>query len=413
MMLTPAAIDAVAEVLEPESRRKFYRDSHGALFDRMLAMHRAGLPVDVVTVRDSLTKQPVEGIDLARVLELGGMVPAAANAGHYAEIVRESWMKRAIIRIGHDMQTLGLEGHGEATDLFQQAAQMFDSARGAMERERDVVITMFDAAEYLDDKFKNPPDLTAGVPTPWGFLPQMKGGRLYVLGGYEKDGKTVQAHHFFRAAIEAGIPAGFVTLEMNWQDLVERMAANMGLPAKRVESGRFADQMQREKAFQIVGKIAMLADQGRIFDAPGCSVADLRRYVKTYGLKFLLVDHLHQFSTRPEYERQDLEAIVRGIWQVSREFDIPVLLMAQLSRSGDKKHPFPRPTAAQLRGSGMIEKLAWAVWFIWRERDEMNLPTEDGLTEFIIALNRSGGQGMRKLRFYGSETRFEEIAREG
>lgn len=416
MMLAPAAITAVADVLEPEGGRKFYRSSHGLLYSTALSLHRAGLPVDAITLVDSLEKRGDLGRisegphgGKGRVHELAALVPAVSNAAHYAQVVRDAWVKRAVLDIAHRM-TVSIYDGGDADDLFASAQELFEDARGAMEREREVVVTMFAAAEYLDDKFRNPPPLGIGVPPPWRFLPALLGGRLYVLAGYPADGKTVQAHHYFRASVEAKVPTVFVTLEMSWQDLVERLAANMGLPAKQVQTGRF-DPVKRDQAAGVVGKMAMLADVGRIIDNPVCTPADLRRYVKAYGAKFLIVDHLHMFRLDPEHQRESIEETIRGIWQVAREFDIPVLLLAQLSRTGDKKQPFPRPTMAQIKGSGAIEQFAWRVDFVWRERDEHNLPTD--ASEYIIAKNRSGDVGIRRIRFVPQETRFEEIAREG
>lgn len=762
MMLSPGAIDAVSDVLEPQGKRKFYRlESHGRIYETALNLHRAGLPVDAITLADALAKQgELDGVGgKGRIHELAALVPAASNAAHYARIVRECWAKRALLGISFKIRDLSYET-SDVEDLLRQAQVLFEETQAAVTRERDTVVTMYDGAAYLDEKFRNPPDLGAGVPTPWSFLPRMHGGRLYVLGGYPADGKllaldtplptpngwttvgdlrvgdwligadgkpcevsfvtetkdnrvtyevefsdgevivacadhlwltetvqerasrsradrrvyndaspfsrrqerlapqvrttqeiadtlyvgtdrranhairnpeplelpecdlpidpyllglwlgdgdtgnasittadpeileairalghetphrdryhygivrggfskqlrqagvlghkhvpsiylrasqaqrlalvqglmdtdgsvskrgqaefctvlpqlasamhellvslginttvkvgrsflngreyrprhrllftttmpvfrlkrkldrlpatvpdscgyrtitairpaasvpmrcltvaneshlflagksmipthnTVQASHFFRCAIEARVPTGFVTLEMNWQDLIERLAANMGLPAKRVQSGRF-EEPQRGQAASVVAKMAMLADHGRIIDNPVCTPSDLRRYVKAYGLEFLIVDHLHMFQLDPQKQRESIEEVIRGIWQVAREFDIPVLLLAQLSRTGDKLRPFPRPTMAQIKGSGAIEQFAWRVDFVWRERDEMNMPEASGGTEYIIAKNRSGEPGMRRIRFVPAETRFEEIAREG
>lgn len=412
MMLDSRAVDAVAEVLEPDGAQKFYRQSNGVIYEVALGLHRVGLPVDAVSLYDAVAKREPR-IEKARIHELAGLVPVWRNAAHHAKIVREKWMLRRLALVA---STIAGMGDGDGVDpaaLILEAERLFEETRGQMERERDLVVSMYDAAMYLSEKFKHPPDLGSGVPTPWSFLPSMQGGRLYVLGGYPADGKTVQAHHYFRTAISAKIPTGLVTLEMAWQDLVERLAANMGLPAKRVQTGRFEDQVQRDMAANVVGRMAMFADVGKIIDAPACTVADLRRYVKTLGLRFLIVDHLHMFQLDPQHQRESIEEIIRGIWSISREFDIPVLLLAQLSRTGDKARPFPRPTMAQIKGSGAIEQLAWSVHFVWRERDEMNLPEQSGATEYLIAKNRSGETGMRRIRFVPRETRFEEIQREG
>lgn len=423
MLISPKAIDAVIDVLEPRGAIKFYRESHGRIYQAALALHSHGLPVDAITLTDALERTAPTNMDRerfanmldavggrVRLHELAALVPATANVAHYARIVHEAWLLRSVIRIGGEIAKLGWERAGDTDTIMLDAESLLMDLRGQMEQRREETMTMYEAAEYLDAKFRDPPEEGFGIPTPWSWLPSMHGGRLYVLGAYEKDGKTVQAAHFFLNAIAHDIRTEFWTLEMSKVDMAERLAANRGLPAKRVQSGRLEDE-QRALAAKIVGDFARYGKSGLIVDAPSADVATIRRQVGLRRPQFIIVDHLHQFSVRPEYERQDLEHIVRELWRIAREFDIPVLLLAQLSRSGDRKNPYPRPTAAQLRGSGMIEKVAWAVWFVWRERDERNLATEK--SEFIIALNRSGTTGVRYLTFHDRETRFTEVVREG
>ena len=113
------------------------------------------------------------------------------------------------------------------------------------------------------------------------------------------------------------------------------------------------------------------------------------------------------FRSDPRYERQFLERIVREIQGLAVAENIPIILLAQLSRTGDPKAPYPRPSMASLRGTSMIEALAWCVWFVWRERDKMNLTTS--AAEFITAKNRSGRTGFFKMTFHDRQVRFTEI----
>lgn len=412
MMIAPKAIDAVIDILEPNGQIKFYRDSHGLIYRCCLDMHGDGRPVDAITLIDELdVRGNLEAAGgRVRLHELARLVPTSANVAHYANIVRENWVLRSIINTGGAIAKLGWDRDADAEVLLAQAEDMMSMVRAQLERVREQSMTMYEAAEYLDAKFKNPPEEGFGIPTPWSFMPSFHGGRLYVLGGYQADGKTVQGAHFFRHAVAAGVPTSFWTLEMSMQDLAERLAANMGLPAKRVQSGRLMDE-QKPAAAKIIGDMAKWGPTGRIYDAPAADIPTIRRHVQLLRPKFIIIDHLHQFHVRAEYERQDLEAIIRGLWSIAREYDVAILLLAQLSRSGDKKNPYPRPTMASLRGSAMIEALAWCVFFVWRARNEQNIAQSE--TEWIVAKNRSGPTGIRDLTFHDRETRFTEVVREG
>src|SRR5690349_20887734 len=88
--LTPLVADAG---LEPGH---FYRPAHGRIFEAMLALHAAGEPVDVLTLRDQLRRDGVlEQIGGPAVLELlAGAVPDVGNVRRYAAIVRDCALKR-------------------------------------------------------------------------------------------------------------------------------------------------------------------------------------------------------------------------------------------------------------------------------------------------------------------------------
>ena len=135
--------------------------------------------------------------------------------------------------------------------------------------------------------------------------------------------------------------------------------------------------------------------------------AAVRRHQRRGRYDLLIIDHLHRMPVKDKrYERQELEDGVRRITNIAREFDVPVLLLSQLSRSNNPKEPFPRPTMADLRGSAMIEAEAAVVWFVWRKRDKQNQQTSDA--ELITAKNRFGAVGAHRLGFIGSQVRFTE-----
>src|SRR5438067_5587854 len=87
MMLSPGAIGAVSEILDAAD---FYRESHSKIFRASLALYAKGEPVDAITLVDELEERgDLEDVGgRVRIHEIAALVPAAANAGHYARIVR-------------------------------------------------------------------------------------------------------------------------------------------------------------------------------------------------------------------------------------------------------------------------------------------------------------------------------------
>src|SRR5262245_51697021 len=102
MLLSPGAIGAVSEVLDASD---FYRESHAKIYRAALALYAKGEPVDAITLVDELDERgELEDVGgKVRIHELAALVPASANAGHYAQIVREASTLRGLIRVGGEI----------------------------------------------------------------------------------------------------------------------------------------------------------------------------------------------------------------------------------------------------------------------------------------------------------------------
>src|SRR6058998_2477606 len=123
MLLSPGSIGAVSEALDASD---FYRASHAKIYRAALALYARGEPVDAITLVDELEERSEleDAGGRVRIHELAALVPASANAGHYARIVREMATLRGLIRAGGEISILGWERPGEATDLVDRAEQI-------------------------------------------------------------------------------------------------------------------------------------------------------------------------------------------------------------------------------------------------------------------------------------------------
>src|SRR5207244_8086444 len=123
MMLSPGAIGAVSEIVDAAD---FYRESHARIYRAALALYTKGEPVDAITLVDELEERgDLENAGgRGRIHELAALVPATANAAHYARIVHEMATLRGLIRVGSDIARLGFDRPGETVDLVDRAEQI-------------------------------------------------------------------------------------------------------------------------------------------------------------------------------------------------------------------------------------------------------------------------------------------------
>jgi replicative DNA helicase len=382
MLMSKSAIGAVM-FLDPDD---FYHEQNGLIYKTMLSMSLRGEEVDPITVTAKLPNMK------ARLHELSALVPSWTNAAHYAKIVS-----------AHAEQRRYLRSLAEAT----QAAQGGDiKLAGEILSELDSkpsdglqIVSMANALVDLEDEIRNPPELI-GIGTPFSFLRALVGGRVYILAGYQGEGKTAAMGQFVQYAAQAKEHVACFTLEMTWRDLRDRFVSSFGVPYKDLQERRFSSDFAKAAYEQAMMDAAKW--QVDLIDKGDLTVADIARVQKIQGYKFIVIDHLHRFDWR---ERRDIERIVRGIVNIAKEYNVPILLLAQLKRPFGTDR-LPRPTMSMLRESGMIEAEAAMVSFVYRPRNEMGLRGMEA--EFIIAKNRYGEEGLHKLMFLGDQQRFVE-----
>src|SRR5262249_33650129 len=153
MMISPLAIAAVSEVLDASD---FYPESHRKIYRAGLRPCPKNGAVDALTLTNELGQRG----DLAevggrvRLHELSLLVPASANAGHYAEIVRETATLRGLIRAGGEIAQLGWEREGEPTELVARAEQLVFElgerrAEGELVLFKDTLVETFQRISHL------------------------------------------------------------------------------------------------------------------------------------------------------------------------------------------------------------------------------------------------------------------------
>lgn len=402
-LVDPRAYRAVASLgLRPD---EFYRGSLGAIFDAVGRLIGDGAEPDAIAVADALAKlDPPEGVDApnmlahvggpGRIAELVAATTSTSNVEHHARIVRENALRRGLVSAANRATSIVQRGgtFEDAIDGFEQSVEGFRSRSTVRE---SIFSAEALAKRFLDKRLNPPSEDEEGIASPAVFLARnaserpapLRRGSLYVLAGYTGHGKTAAALDFLIASAKSGVRTGYASLEMTGDELVDRMVAKIGeVPYRQAQSGRIDERYQAAAAKAEI-EIANLPFD--VLDDEEVDPVKLRQWATTGKYGFLIVDHLHRIEFADRFE---IEKTVRSIRNMARRLNVPILLLAQLSRSGDKKHPFPRPTLASLRETAVIEHEAALVSFVYRkplEEDPLSISSHDA--QFIVAKNRFGG----------------------
>src|SRR5947208_3192659 len=220
MMLSPGAIGAVSEILDAGD---FYRESHAKIYRAALALYAKGEPVDAITLTDELEERSqlddVGG--RVRLHELAALVPASANAAHYARIVHETATLRGLIRAGGEIARLGWERPGETGDLVDQAEQiLYDLSQQRVNGELDHIDQLLkESFERITALYEAGADVT-GTPTGYRDLDRLTSGfqpgNLIIVAARPSMGKSgLGLCMAANPAVRAGGPVGVFTPEMS------------------------------------------------------------------------------------------------------------------------------------------------------------------------------------------------------
>lgn len=413
MLLSAAAAEDVLGILAPGD---YFRPAHGLVHATVKALVDKGLPADPVTVVAELARSG----DLGRtggplaLHDLMAAVPVAANAAHYARIVRELAILRSLAVTADRIKQMALEGAGDAVEIARDAERELAAVLPA-----PAVRTSADSAELFEDaanRYENPPDLGGLVTVPWtdlrSLVPYLRPGELITIGATSGTGKSVTAADLLRhAGLDLGLRSVLYTLEMARGSVMDRIVA----AETNVPLAHFQQYAVDDFDWQRIARSAPAFAEGRftIDDSPTTSVpsirADLRRASRD-PFQMVIVDYLQlmRAGTSDRTREREVAQLAEGLKDVSMDFRIPVVMLAQLNRNAASR-PDKTPKTHDLRESAAIEHASDVVILIHRPELDDPDTTRPGEADLHVAKNRSGDRGVRTVVFQGEYGRFADM----
>ncbi len=419
MMISPGAIGAVSEILDASD---FYRESHAKVFRAALDLYGRGEPVDAITLVDVLEErselEPAGG--RVRIHELAALVPATANASHYARIVRETATLRGLIRAGGEIARLGWERPGETADLVDRAEQVvFDLSQSRVTTEfAHIEDLLKESFERITELYEAGKDVT-GVPSGFRDLDRITSGfqpgNLIIVAARPSMGKSALGLGMgANLAVRHSTPVALFTLEMSKAEVTQRlMCSEAKVESQRLRSGKLAqeDWPRLTAACDKLAKAPIYVD-----DTGSISMMEIRskaRRLKTKepSLGLIIVDYLQLMSSGGTVENrvQEVSQISRSLKVLARDLDVPILAMSQLSRAVEQRQD-KRPILSDLRESGSIEQDSDLVLFIYRDEYYNDESDQQGIAEIALAKHRNGPTDTIKLSFLKRYTKFADLA---
>jgi len=404
ILLDFKALNRVEGVL---TSKKFFDPRNALIMDSVLKLKNNNEPIDLLTVTQTLRKNK----DLTAaggpiyISELTNRVSSTANLEAWALALTEMYLKREIAKSAARMAELALSPENDPFELYNQfSTELTDLIRDNIKGETSHVSNVTPETSHNIEMREQTG--ISGLPTGIRSIDNVLGGHqnsdLVYIAARPGMGKTAYALSILLNMAERGKPVAFFSLEMGRVQIVYRLASMLsGINAEQLAKHRL-DRETKVKYYQTVDKLNALP----IFidDNAGITVYDLKTRIRTLREKFkieaVFIDYVQLISSpksKGANREQEVSAISRGLKLIAKENNLPVIALAQLSRSLETRTD-KRPMLSDLRDSGSLEQDADVVCFLYRE-DYYNKNSGINNAEFIIAKHRNGRTGFVNVNF--------------
>ncbi|MCI5839218.1 MAG: replicative DNA helicase [Peptoniphilaceae bacterium] len=408
-------IDQVNEILKVED---FYDSRNQIIYKTFIEMNDKNIKIDNISLANKLKDKNI--LD-----EIGGneyiyelMVSPfyTSNVDEYAKTIREKSLLRKLISAGEDIIEDSFLQKDSIGDIISKAEdKIFNiTQQTSSEGLKKISLTMPETLKILNELALNEGEIT-GITSGLSLLDRklsgFQGSQLLLLAARPAMGKTAMGLSMAWQAAKNGKKVAIFSLEMSSHQLNQRLLSMVSrVDLSNIITGKIADDEW--------GLIMNAANEIKntdiyIDETAGITVSQLRSKAKRMkaevGLDLIVIDYLQLMSSdsNKENRQQEISTISRGLKNLSKELNTPVLSLAQLSREADKRSDH-KPILSDLRESGAIEQDADVVMLLFRE-DYYDESVNPNIAEIIIAKHRNGETGTIEVYFDKARTTFRDL----
>ncbi|HAT83122.1 MAG TPA: replicative DNA helicase [Eubacterium sp.] len=420
MIMDKNAILTAAELLTKED---FYYSQYGILFEAITGLYNAGQAVDMVTLHNRLLEMsvPPEISSMEYIGDLLAGLPTSAHVRDYAKIVQQKSVLRRLIRANDGITERCYQDSDSVEDILEDTEKtifsLLQSRTGSdVVPIRQIVVNALERIEKASQTTGNVTGVATGFADLDYKLSGLQPSDLILVAARPSMGKTafvlnIAEHIAFRDKKAVAL----FSLEMSKEQLVNRLfAMESRVDAQNIRSGNLSDNDWENliESAGVIGNSNLIID-----DTPGISLSELRskcrKFKLEHDIQLVIIDYLQLMSgggRRSDSRQQEISDISRGLKQIARELNVPVIALSQLSRAVEQREN-KKPILSDLRESGAIEQDADVVMFLYRDEYYHEDSTKKGIAEVIIAKQRNGPIGTVELVWLANYTKFANLER--
>jgi replicative DNA helicase len=430
LLIEKDSINEIINILNPTA---FYKEAHSVIFKAILSLYSKSEPIDLLTVTQKL--RSTGELDLVGgpmyVTDLTTKINSSANIEYHARIIQEKAILRDLIVHASDIFKSAYDESTDPLELMEEVQNsIYKIAMGIHNGETKEVRGVLKTVVERLAKAMQMPDGITGIPSGFTDIDRLTGGwqrsDLIIIAARPGMGKTAFVVNNIRnTAMKYNLPVAMFSLEMSAEQLVTRMVASE-VDEIQISSNKIVRGKITEEEFAFINKKIKGLAESKIFidDCAGLTINQMKakcRTLKTkYDIQLIVVDYIQLMSgSNPGkgMREQEIAEISRGLKNIAKSLNVPVIALSQLSRAVETRGGDKRPILSDLRESGAIEQDADVVSFLYRPEyyniteDETGQSLRD-IGEFIIAKHRNGPLETILLSYISQKTKFQDLRQE-
>lgn len=402
----------------------FYQREHFYIYQGIKELRWSRKTIDVVTLGDQLNKDGVLdtiwGSDY--LYELSSFLLSTSSCPEYVKIVKEKSILRNILKTSQ--QIIGDVYTQKDTLMILQDVEkrIFDLTQdNVAEKVHSIWEILNKRVEEYMEIVDNPEKINEKKVFSWYYglddmLWWFKPAELIILAARPSMGKTAFALNVLtNMAVNQKKSVALFSLEMGSEQIADRVLSTVSnIPMWKIAKG----QLDTED-FTVMGEAMEVLSETKIFidDKWSTTIPELKSKIRRLkieknALDLVIIDYLQLMSwSNSGYSGnrvQEISEISRGLKELARELEIPIMALSQLSREVEKRVD-KKPQLSDLRESGAIEQDADAVIMLHRE-DYYDPDTDKKwLTDVCVRKNRNWPVGETELYFEREIMKFTDL----
>lgn len=424
MFISSFALEKAVDALNEDD---FYYDNNRIIFNVLESLNKKNTPIDMTSVITELKNNnklnEVGGV--AYITEVLNSEAVATNADYYIKKISDASLLRRLIKVSEEIGTLGYEGVDDVDEVLDEAEKkILGVVKNKQSSEfRDFKDILYQAERNLEELSKSKGEVT-GIPTGFVDIDRLTAGlhenQLIIVAARPAMGKTIFALNVAVNAALNGKSVAIFNMEMDAVQLANRILSSVG----QIEGRKFLSGNFNNNDWTRLNEAISQLEDAKIFinDMTESTIGAIRSKCRRLasseaGLDLVIIDYLQLVSGGKNYganRQQEVSDISRALKLLALELHIPIIALAQLSRSCEQRED-KRPIMSDLRESGSIEQDADIVSFLYRDSYYKKGASGEGnasISEFIVGKHRNGRTDTINLIFKGDTCSFLNYEKE-